>query len=141
MPLGLYTVLQLLIAVLAVLALRTVIAVALLHEAGGEAGEHSVGHEEVSCAATQVRKSSYLSVLGPMIAGVGVAVASAVVVSILITPAPTTVVCPPDCGKPPFGDPVETNPRFSGDNGAFSVSYPGEGSAYEATFDPPGSTV
>jgi hypothetical protein len=47
-------------------------------------------------------------------------------------------VCPPDCGRPPLGTPVETNPRFSGDDGAFSVAYPGDGSAYEATFDPPG---
>jgi hypothetical protein len=34
--------------------------------------------------------------------------------------------------------PVETNPRYSGDNGAFSVAYPGEGTAYEVTFDPRG---
>jgi hypothetical protein len=57
---------------------------------------------------------------------------------VLITPATKAYVCPPDCGRPPLGTPVETNPRFSGDNGAFSVAYPGEGSAYEVTFDPPG---
>jgi hypothetical protein len=73
-----------------------------------------------------------------MAAGLAVAVAVGVVVSMRITPAPEVYVCPPDCGRPPLGTPVETNPRFSGDNGAFSVAYPGDGSAYEVTFDPPG---
>ena len=75
---------------------------------------------------------------GVLAAGLAVAVAAGVVVSVQITPAPQTYVCPPDCGRPPLGIPVETNPRFSGDNGAFSVAYPGDGSAYEVTFDPPG---
>jgi hypothetical protein len=61
-----------------------------------------------------------------------------VVVSILTKPARAAYACPPDCGGPSTGKPVETNPRYSGDNGAFSVAYPGEGTAYEVTFDPPG---
>ncbi|MGV1088363.1 MAG: zinc ribbon domain-containing protein [Mycobacterium sp.] len=84
------------------------------------------------------RISSYRNVLGPAIAAVGIAVAATVLVARLLTPAPAAYVCPPDCGRPPLGSPVETNPRYSGDGGAFSVSYPGEGSVYEVTFDPPG---
>ena len=56
----------------------------------------------------------------------------------LITPAAEHYVCPPDCGRPPLGTPVETNPRFTPESGAFSVSYPGEGTAYKATFRPDG---
>jgi hypothetical protein len=47
-------------------------------------------------------------------------------------------VCPPDCGRPPIGEPIESNPRFYADDGAFSVQYPGPGSAYEATLKPDG---
>jgi hypothetical protein len=39
---------------------------------------------------------------------------------------------------PPLGTPVETNPRFNAEGGSFSVSYPGEGTAYQATFNPNG---
>ena len=35
--------------------------------------------------------------------------------------------CPPDCGRPPMGDPVAINPRFTAPDGAFSVSYPPDG--------------
>ena len=82
--------------------------------------------------------TKYRSVLGPVAAGVGIPVVAAVLVSALFAPAPAAYVCPPDCGHPPLGSPVETNPRYSGDDGAFSVSFPGEGTAYEVTFDPPG---
>jgi hypothetical protein len=39
--------------------------------------------------------------------------------------------CPPDCGTPPMGQPVEINPRFTAADGSFSVSYPVEGAAYK----------
>ncbi|EHB59456.1 hypothetical protein MycrhDRAFT_1892 [Mycolicibacterium rhodesiae JS60] len=119
-----YGVLHLLIAAAAMLVLRFVVAAATGHrapEAIGTAGQ-----------------SSYPGVLGWLAAGLGVAVAAGVIVSARITPAPELFVCPPDCGRPPLGIPVENNPRFSGDDGAFSVAYPGQGSAYDATFDPPG---
>ncbi len=156
MPLPVYTGLQLLLAVCAVLALRIVIADALLHEVA----EAPADDEQMTCAecdhvvprmafctdcgvavsagSASGRTGTYRSVLIPFIAVVGATAAAVVVLAMLIKPAPTTLVCPPDCGKPPFGDPVETNPRYSGDNGAFSVAYPGEGSAYEVTLDPPG---
>ncbi len=84
------------------------------------------------------RNATFRNVLGPVAAGVGIPVAAAVLVAKLLTPPPAEYMCPPDCGRPPLGTPVETNPRYSGDDGAFSVAYPGEGSAYEVTFDPPG---
>lgn len=73
-----------------------------------------------------------------MVAGLGAAVALAVGVAIIIKPAPPAYACPPDCGGPSTGKPVEANPRFSGDNGAFSVAYPGENPSYEVILDPPG---
>lgn len=87
---------------------------------------------------TPAAKSGYLTVLGPLTAGICAAVVAGIVLGRLVNPAPHPYVCPPDCGTPPLGNPVETNPRFSGDNGAFSVAYPAEGTAYTATFDPPG---
>jgi hypothetical protein len=84
------------------------------------------------------RSTNYRSVLGAVAAGIGISVGAVVLVSALTTPAPADYACPPDCGRPPKGSPIETNPRFSGDEGAFSVAYPGEGTAYEITFDPPG---
>lgn len=163
-PLGVYLALQLLIALVAVLAVRVVIADALLHEETDETGDEHLqcaecGHRVASmpfCSDCGVairassravgesnseprRTATYRNVVGPVIVGVGAAVAAVAVVTSLIKPAPATYVCPPDCGRPPLGDPVETNPRFSGDGGAFSVAYPGEGSAYEVTLDPPGA--
>lgn len=149
-----YGALHLLNAVLAVFVLRIVLAAALLreaHESASDGGQlecpechHTVAAMAfctdcgVVISALPQRATSYTGVLGPMAAGLAVAVAVGVVVSMRITPAPEVYVCPPDCGRPPLGTPVETNPRFSGDNGAFSVAYPGDGSAYEVTFDPPG---
>jgi hypothetical protein len=156
LPLRTYIAVQLLIAVSAVLALRIGIAGALLreaHDADGVDGQlrcaecdHVVAHTAfcTDCGVAihpksgDARTATYPGVLGPLAAGLGAAVAAGVVAAVLITPATKAYVCPPDCGRPPLGIPVETNPRFSGDNGAFSVAYPAEGSAYEVTFDPPG---
>ncbi|MEI6252122.1 MAG: zinc ribbon domain-containing protein [Mycobacteriaceae bacterium] len=178
LPLGPYIALQLLIALSAVLAVRIVVADALLNESTDDTGEqllcaecdHVVAHmgfcsdcgvairaasrtsravrlvrpvspgEEPDGASAMVpqRTASSLRVLGSMVAGVGTAVAVAVAVAVFIKPAPAAYACPPDCGGPTLGKPVESNPRYSGDNGAFSVAYPGEGTAYEVTFDPPG---
>ena len=55
-------------------------------------------------------------------------------------PAPR-YVCPPDCGSPPMNRAVEINPRFTSADGAFSVSYPVEGSAYQVTTDADGVTA
>jgi hypothetical protein len=75
--------------------------------------------------------------------GVGTAVvaAVAVAVSVLATPESPKFVCPPDCGQPPIGEPVETNPWFMSSDGRFSVQSPRAGTAYEVTFDPDGVNV
>ena len=56
-----------------------------------------------------------------------------VVLSAKMTPPSVRYVCPPDCGRPPTGTPVATNPRFIAPDGSFSVSYPAQGSAYKIT--------
>ncbi len=158
LTLRVYLALQLLIAISAVVALRIGIAGALLHEAHDDDGadgqlrcaecDHVVAHTPfcTDCGVAlhaksgDARAASYPGVLGPLVVALAAVVAAGVGTAVLITPATKAYVCPPDCGRPPLGTPVETNPRFSGDNGAFSVAYPGEGSAYEVTFDPPGMT-
>lgn len=50
-------------------------------------------------------------------------------------------VCPPECGSPPMGEPVTANPRFTSADGAFSVSYPSEGAAYDITLAPDSVTA
>ena len=163
----------LLIAALALIALRIALQAALLHEAHEEESgsdgrwrcaecDHVVAYlafcpdcgaatraaprrfradrrvDESSAASPPARRRTHTRVLPAMGAGVGVAAVVAVVVSMLITPAPPRYVCPPDCGQPPLGTPVQTNPRFTAASGAFSVSYPGEGTAYKATFNSDG---
>ena len=70
-----------------------------------------------------------------------VVVAVTVAVSLSITPARVAYVCPPHCGRPPLGQPVTVNPRFNSADGAFSVSYPGEATAYTSTFGPNGVSL
>jgi hypothetical protein len=75
--------------------------------------------------------------------GVGVVAVAAVLVGVsaFVSKPPARYVCPPDCGRPPMGKPVEANPRFTAPDGAFSVSYPAPGSAYKVTTKPNGVTA
>ena len=50
-------------------------------------------------------------------------------------------LCPPDCGRPPMGAAVATNPRFTAPDGAFSVSYPGGQALYQVSTDDRGVTA
>jgi hypothetical protein len=59
---------------------------------------------------------------------------------LLSTPAPR-YICPPDCGAPPINRAVEINPRFTSADGAFSVSYPTAGAAYEVSQHADGVTA
>lgn len=77
-------------------------------------------------------------VLGSLAVGGAVAIVAGVTAAVLSTPEVAKIVCPPDCGRPPIGVPVESNPRFFSDGEEFSVQYPGPGSAYEVKFDPDG---
>lgn len=49
--------------------------------------------------------------------------------------------CPPDCGRPPTALPISNNPRFTSPDGAFSVSHPAPGVAYEITTQDNGVTA
>lgn len=85
-----------------------------------------------------VRQTSLTRVLTVLGASVGVAAAGGVAAAAVLTPPPVAFVCPPDCGRPPFGEQVDSNPRFVSSDGAFTVQYPGPGTAYEATLNPDG---
>jgi hypothetical protein len=87
------------------------------------------------------RTTTHTRLLTTVGAGVAVAVASAVTASVLATPVVPRYVCPPDCGQPPIGKPVETNPWFMSSDGRFSVQYPRAGTAYEVAMDPDGVEV
>jgi hypothetical protein len=92
-------------------------------------------------AAPHVRHTSHVRLL--LIFGVCVAmvVALSVGVALWLTPPIPNYVCPPDCGRPPLGQPVTTNPRFTSADGEFSVSYPAPGTAYIPTFQPNGVSL
>jgi hypothetical protein len=91
--------------------------------------------------AAPVRRTSFTRLLRTW--GVGIIVVAAVLLgwSALVSKPAARYVCPPDCGRPPMGQPVEINPRFTAPDGAFSVSYPAEGSAYKVTKDADGVTA
>ena len=85
-----------------------------------------------------VRHTTNSWLLTTLGAGIVVAVAAGVTAAVLATPAKPRYTCPPDCGRPPIGQPIESNPRFFSADGEFSVQYPGPGSAYEPTLAPDG---
>jgi hypothetical protein len=89
-------------------------------------------------AAAPVHHTTHRRVLLTLAGALGVSAVAAVVVSTVITPTPPRYVCPPDCGRPPLGAPVATNPRFTSADGSFSFSYPGTGTAYQATVNEDG---
>jgi hypothetical protein len=91
--------------------------------------------------AVPARTTTYTRLLTSVGAGVAVAVAAAVTAAVLAAPSVPRYVCPPDCGQPPIGKPVETNPWFMSSDGRFSVQYPRAGTAYEVTLDPDGVKV
>ena len=88
--------------------------------------------------AAPLRHSSHRRLLMLLSGGLTVVIAAVVAVSLLVTPAKPRYVCPPDCGRPPIGTPVETNPRFVSSDGGFSFEYPRPGTAYKATLKPDG---
>jgi hypothetical protein len=117
-----------LLAVLATLLLRTV-----LHATLGQEPRSTT-----ASTATLTPRTGAVRLLTAIGLAAVVLVVTSVAVSAWLTPPEPTYVCPPDCGRPPISAPVATNPRFTPDTGEFSVSYPGEETAYEATFQPNG---
>lgn len=91
--------------------------------------------------AAPVRHTSRTRLLWTWGIGIALVVATLVGVSALVTKPAVRYVCPPECGRPPMGQPVETNPRFTAPGGEFSVSYPAAGSLYKITTKPNGVTA
>ncbi|MBJ7337311.1 hypothetical protein [Mycolicibacterium sp.] len=91
--------------------------------------------------APALRKTSHRRLLVVWVAAIGLVAAGLVVLSGAIEKPSARYVCPPDCGRPPMGQPVTINPRFTAPDGTFSVAYPAEGSAYKVTSDDRGITA
>ena len=83
-----------------------------------------------------LRHTTYGGLLTGLAAGIAVVAAAGVTASVLATPPRPRYTCPPDCGRPPIGEPIDANPRFVSENGEFSVQYPSPGSLYKATIYP-----
>jgi hypothetical protein len=79
------------------------------------------------------RKTSHRRLLVVWVAAIGVVAAGLVAMSGAMEKPSARYVCPPECGRPPMGQPVTINPRFTAPDGTFSVSYPAEGTAYKVT--------
>ena len=94
-----------------------------------------------SYAAAAPRRTSRTRLVLTLVAAIAVIAAALVGVSAMMHKPPVRYVCPPDCGRPPTGTPVEINPRFTAADGAFSVSYPAPGTAYRITTKPNGVTA
>ncbi len=86
-------------------------------------------------------KTSHRRLLVVWVAAIGLVAAGLVALSGAIEKPSARYVCPPDCGRPPMGQPVTINPRFTAPDGTFSVAYPAEGSAYKVTTDDRGITA
>jgi hypothetical protein len=86
-------------------------------------------------------RTSRARVLLIWFSAIAVIAAALVGLTAMIAKPPVRYACPPDCGRPPTGTPVEINPRFTAPDGSFSVSYPAEGAAYKITTKPNGITA
>ena len=86
-------------------------------------------------------RTSRARVLLIWFSAIAVIAAALVGLTAMIAKPPVRYMCPPDCGRPPMGTPVEINPRFTAPDGSFSVSYPAEGAAYKVTTKPNGITA
>lgn len=94
-----------------------------------------------SYAAAPPRRSSTPRVLLSWLFGVVVVAAVMFGASAVVSDPAAVYVCPPECGRPPTGEPVMINPRFVAPDGSFSVSYPAPGTAYEISTEATGVTA
>jgi len=92
--------------------------------------------QEDTAAVGRSSRTRLLVVVG--VAAVVAAATAGVVAAVIATPDAVAYQCPPDCGRPPITEPIESYPRYVSKDGAFSVQYPGPGTAYEATLNPDG---
>lgn len=91
--------------------------------------------------ARRLRGPAYIATVGTWVIVLVLAMMALSVLSTRVSSGPTRYICPPDCGGPPTGLPVATNPRFFAPDGSFSVSYPAPETAYTVTKDPTGITA
>jgi len=63
--------------------------------------------------ARRVRDPKYFATLGIWVLVLLAGMMILALVDNQVTDVPTRYVCPPDCGRPPTGLPVATNPRFT----------------------------
>lgn len=92
-------------------------------------------------SAARTRGPRYFATLGIWAIVLATGMMILALVDFWVPDVPTRYVCPPDCGRPPTGLPVATNPRFTAPGGEFSVSYPAPSAAYEVTTDADGVTA
>ncbi|BBY95395.1 hypothetical protein MGALJ_50640 [Mycobacterium gallinarum] len=85
-----------------------------------------------------VRRPSHARLMTALAIGTAVAAAAGIAAAFASTPQVVAYQCPPDCGRPPIYEPIESYPRYVSEDGAFSVQYPGPGTAYVATLQPDG---
>ena len=91
--------------------------------------------------ATRARGPRYLLTLGLWVLTLVTVMMTLAIIDQRVPDVPTRYVCPPDCGRPPTGQPVATNPRFTAPDGSFSVSYPAPGAAYSVATGSDGVTA
>jgi hypothetical protein len=94
-----------------------------------------------SYAATAPRRTSRRRLVVMWLSAIVVVAAGLIAVSAAISKPAARYACPPDCGRPPTGTPVEVNPRFTADDGAFTVHHPTPSSAYRISTQPNGVTA
>ncbi|BBW99401.1 hypothetical protein BST36_12005 [Mycolicibacterium moriokaense] len=87
------------------------------------------------------RRTSRVRLVLTWFVAIAVVAGALIWLSAVIHKPPVRYMCPPDCGRPPTGTPVEINPRFTAADGSFSVSYPAPSSAYRITTKPNGVTA
>jgi hypothetical protein len=119
--------LHMFIAILAVLASRI--------------GLRAVLPPDTADGAAPLRQNPFRWLLLPLGVGMTVVSVAAFALSVITTPVIPRYVCPPDCGRPPLGEPVQINPWFRSTDNKFLVQYPRAGTAYTAIFDPNGVNV
>ncbi|MEZ0051018.1 hypothetical protein ABIA30_002016 [Mycobacterium sp. MAA66] len=150
------------VAVIALMLLRLGLQLALLHQDSGDRNgdpEHSVA---CSYCGNIVPSMAFCSECGVAMAGrdrpgaatisagrlaitwtavVAVLGAGLIGLSVARTHPAERYMCPPNCGPPPMGRAVVTNPVFTAPDGMFDVSYPAPGTAYSVTTDARGVTA
>jgi hypothetical protein len=101
------------------------------------------GYSTVSGTYTvqEAKKTSHRHLIVVWVACIGLVAAGLVALSGALTKPSARYVCPPECGSPPFGEPVMINPRFTAADGTFSVARPADGSAYKITTADQGVTA